>query len=74
MKLRLFDKPTRLVIHAGAGRHIAAETLFGHLRDALDGQSLDGVTIITVHGDGSVSLDRDGLAELVYRPRIRAKG
>jgi len=63
--LRLFDKPTTITVHAGSGRHISARSLFSHLRDALEGCDLSGITTLTIASDGSVALD----GETVYTPR-----
>jgi len=63
------EKPTIITVTAGAGRHIAAVTLFEHLRRALEGQSLEGITTLTIAGDGSVSID----GQTVYRPRRLVK-
>lgn len=62
----LFAKPTHITIHTGGDRrHISAYSLFTHLRDALEGCELCDVASITVHGDGTVTLD----GETVYQPR-----
>lgn len=65
------DKPTIITIHAGSGKHISARSLFTHLRDALEGHSLNGETVISITGDGLVIVERNGERELVYQPRRR---
>ena len=67
--LRMFEKPTIIRIETGSGKHISARTLFTHLREALEGQDLSGVTTLTIAGDGSVLVD----GQTVYRPRRMQK-
>lgn len=63
------EKPTIITVQAGPGRHIAAVTLFQHLAAALEQHCFDGITTLIVHGDGAVSIDRNGRRETAYTPR-----